>query len=146
MIRLPAPAARFVRALAFCAPLACASAAQAFDLTVEVLNVRSPQGTVDVAVFSSAESWLKTAQAVQVQRTAAAEKTVIVLRDLPAGSYAVSMFHDENGNGKMDTNVVGFPTERYGFSRDAMGRMGPPAFADAAIELQRDTTITVTLR
>jgi uncharacterized protein (DUF2141 family) len=127
------------------APLLCATSAQAFDLTVEVLNARSDQGLVLAAVYGAEAGWLKSDQAVQAQRAPAAAKTVIVYRDLPAGSYAVSSFHDENGNGKLDTNVVGFPTERFGFSRDAVGRMGPPSFADAAIDLQRDTTITINL-
>ena len=48
-------------------------------------------------------------------------------------------------NGKLDTNIVSIPTERYGFSRDAKGRMGPPSFDDAAVDLQADTTIAVKL-
>ncbi len=71
---------------------------------------------------------------------------LLIYRDLPAGRYALSLFHDENGNGKLDSNVAGIPIERYGFSRDARGRMGAPDFDAAAIELQGDTTITVHLR
>ena len=128
------------------ATLLCASGAFAFDLTVEILNARSDQGAILSAVYGAEAGWMKDSEAVQAQRVRAAAKTVIVYHNLPAGSYAVSSFHDENGNGKLDTNVVGFPTERYGFSRDAVGRMGPPTFADAAIDLQRDTTITINLR
>ena len=123
-----------------------ATAAQAFDLTVEVLNAKSNQGTVNGALYGSEAAWLKDGQALQGVREAAAAKTVLVYRDLPAGSYAVSLFHDENGNGKLDSNPAGIPRERYGFSRDARGHMGAPKFADAAVELQRDTTITVNLR
>ena len=46
----------------------------------------------------------------------------------------------------LGTNPVGLPIERYGFSRDARGMMGPPKFADAAVDLQADTTITITLK
>ncbi|HZF83169.1 MAG TPA: DUF2141 domain-containing protein, partial [Burkholderiaceae bacterium] len=52
----------------------------------------------------------------------------------------------ENGNEKVDTNVVGMPTERTGFSRDARGRMGPAAFDDAVIDVQGDMTTAITLR
>jgi uncharacterized protein (DUF2141 family) len=55
------------------------------------------------------------------------------------------MYHDENGNGQLDKNMMGIPRERVGFSRDARGRMGPPSFADAAIDLQQDTALLVTL-
>jgi uncharacterized protein (DUF2141 family) len=132
--------------LAATLPLALAGAAHAFDLTVEVLNPKLLQGSINAAVYASADSWLKDAQALGAQRAPVAEKTVIVYRNLPAGSYAVSLFHDENGNGKLDRNVVGLPTERYGFSRDARASMGPPAFADAVFDLQADTTVAITLK
>ena len=62
----------------------------------------------------------------------------VVLKDLPEGEYAVVAFHDENGNGELDRNVLGIPTEGHAFSNDATGRMGPPAFADAAVTVGSD--------
>ena len=127
--------------------LAATSApASAFDLRVEVMNPRTKDGFVAAAVYDAAAGWLKEGQAVQVGRVAAGEKSVFLFANLPPGRYAVSVFHDENGNGKLDANVVGIPTERYGFSRDARGKMGPPGFADAAIDLGADTTITIQLQ
>jgi uncharacterized protein (DUF2141 family) len=137
---------RAAQALALGAALLAVGSAQAFDLTVEVLNAKSAQGTVSGAIFGSEADWLKDGQASQGAREPAAARTVLVYRNLPAGRYAVSVFHDENGNGKLDTNPAGIPIERYGFSRDARGMMGPPAFADAAVDLQADTTLTVNLR
>ena len=124
--------------------LGLGTTASAFDLTVEVLNAKSEQGTVDGALFGAEASWLR--DLAQGAREPAAAKVVLVYRNLPAGAYALSVFHDENGNGKLDTNVAGIPLERYGFSRDARGRMGPPSFADAVFDLQADTAITVNLR
>ena len=121
-----------------------ATSACAHDLTVEVLGARSDKGTVDGALYADAASWLKTPRAGE--RQPAAARVLLIYRDLPAGRYALSLFHDENGNGKLDSNVAGIPIERYGFSRDARGRMGAPDFDAAAIELQGDTTITVHLR
>jgi uncharacterized protein (DUF2141 family) len=131
------------RLLALSALLAFGPAAHAFDLTVEVLDARSSQGTVDGALYGAETTWLKTP--LQGQRQPATDRAVLVYRNLPAGRYALALFHDENGNGKLDTNIVGIPQERFGFSRDARGRMGPPSFADAAIELREDTTISVNL-
>jgi uncharacterized protein (DUF2141 family) len=122
------------------------AAAQAVDLRVEVVNAKSDKGTILGAVYGSEAAWLKDGQQLQGAMDTAKEKAVLVYRNLPAGSYAISVFHDENGNGKLDKNVVGFPTERYGFSRDAKGNMAPPAFTDAVVDLQADTTITITLR
>jgi uncharacterized protein (DUF2141 family) len=124
--------------------LGLGSTARALDLTVEVNNARSAQGTVDGALFGAGSSWLR--EPLKGERQPAAAKVLLVYRDLPAGAYALSVFHDENGNGKLDANVAGIPLERYGFSRDAHGRMGPPSFADAVIDLQADTAITINLR
>lgn len=134
------------RALALAAALACAGSAHAYDLTVEVLNPKLLQGSINAAVYAGAEGWMKDPQSVAAQRVPVAEKTVLVFRQLGAGSYAVSLFHDENGNGRLDSNVVGLPLERFGFSRDARGVMGPPGFADAAFMLAADTTISITLK
>jgi len=136
---------QITHALAALALLACAAAAHAFDLRVEVINAKSDQGKVLGAVYASPAAWLKDGQAVQVGMDAAGTKSVLVYRNLPAGAYGVSVFHDENGNMKLDTNPAGIPIERFGFSRDARGTMGPPAFADAVVDLQADTTITITL-
>ena len=135
-----------IRVLVTTAVFFGASAAHAVDLRVEVVNAKSDKGLILGAVYGSADAWLKDGQQVQGAMDQAKDKAVLVYRNLPAGAYAITVFHDENGNGKLDTNLVGFPTERYGFSRDAKGNMGPPAFADAVVDLQADTTITITLR
>jgi uncharacterized protein (DUF2141 family) len=136
-----------MKTFAIVATLSAASAvATAHDLRVEVLNARSTNGFVAAAVYADGAGWLKAGQSVQVARVQAADKAVLVFANLPAGRYAVSVFHDENGNGKLDVNVMGIPTERYGFSRDARGPMGPPAFADAAVDVGADTAITVHLQ
>ena len=79
------------------------------------------------------------------QADAASPRTVLVLRDVPPGRYGVTVMHDKNANGKLDSNIVGIPTEPYGASRDARGRMGPPAFEDATVDVQGDTALTIHL-
>jgi len=54
---------------------------------------------------------------------------------LPPGRYAISLVHDENANGKLDTMLM-MPREGFGFSRDAPVRMGPPSFASAAFMVE----------
>lgn len=121
-------------------------AAHALDLTIEVVNPKVQSGALFTSVYSDEAGWMKTEQARAVQRAeVSGERTRLVYRDLPAGRYAVSMFHDENGNGQLDKNVLGMPRERVGFTRDARGTMGPPSFGDAAVDLQQDTTLVITL-
>ena len=63
------------------------------------------------------------------------QSCTVTFKDVPAGTYAVSYIHDENGNGKMDTNFMGIPKEGYGCSNNAKGFMGPPKWEDAKFEL-----------
>jgi uncharacterized protein (DUF2141 family) len=68
----------------------------------------------------------------------------VVFNNLEAGRYAIILFHDENGNGRLDKNFWGVPTEPYGFSNDAGGFLGPPKFDDAAIMLDGNDKAVVT--
>jgi len=51
--------------------------------------------------------------------------------ELPHGEYAIKLFHDENSDGKLNSNFLGLPSEDYAFSNNATGTFGPPNFADA---------------
>ena len=55
----------------------------------------------------------------------------VVIDSLAYGEYAVRVFHDENRNGKLDTNFLGIPSEDYGYSNDASGWFGPPSWEKA---------------
>jgi len=128
------------------AVLATTSLAQAADLTVDVAGLQSAKGAVMVAVFDSAGHFLK-----QPLRTAAVAaqpgQVQLLINDLAPGDYAVSLFQDENGNGKLDKNLVGMPIEPYGFSNDAAASNGPPGFDQARVHVgAAGNTVTVSLR
>ena len=61
-------------------------------------------------------------------------RAVCVFSDVRPGTYGISAYHDENKNGKLDTNVVGMPIEDYCASRDARGTFSAPSFDDAKFE------------
>lgn len=65
---------------------------------------------------------------------------------LPAGEYAVTVMHDENKNGKLDTNLFGIPEEGIGVSNNALNMFGPPVFQECAIMVREgDNQITIEL-
>lgn len=130
--------ASFVCRAAGALALAAACSAHAADLTLTIEGVNA-------AAYDSAGSWLKGPPAAVAQADAASPRTVLVLRAVPPGRYGVSVMHDRNATGKLDSNIVGIPTEPYGASRDARCRMGPPAFEDAAVDVQGDTALTIHL-
>lgn len=66
---------------------------------------------------------------------------LVSISDLKPGKYAVRYYHDENLNGKMETNIVGKPTEGYGFSNNVTGKFGPPPFSKWLFELTSDKKI-----
>lgn len=65
---------------------------------------------------------------------------------LPAGSYGVIAFHDINGNEKLDTNMIGIPTEPYGFSNNARGLLSKPDHEETLVTLNRELSITFDLK
>lgn len=69
-----------------------------------------------------------------ISRSFPASASTMSLGDVPAGAYAVAVFHDENGNHKLDKSV-GIPREGFGFSRNPKIRFGPPKFDDVVVNL-----------
>lgn len=128
--------------LALLGALAYASAAFANDLTVEIQGVTEAKGSVYVALYDKADTWMK--KPVKAQGAVAiGGKTTVVFKDLPEGEYAFSVFHDIDGDKKMARNAMGMPTEPWGFSRDAMGMFGPPSFEEAKVKVPAGGATTV---
>ena len=127
--------------------LATAVSAHAVDLTVTIEGKDLAKGVVQTALYRGAEGWLKEKPVRSETASAGADgRAVVVFRGLDAGRYGLSAFHDENADSKLDTYPLGIPREAYGFSRDARGMFGPPSFDASAIDLQKDTAITVQVR
>lgn len=116
--------------------IATLSSAFAADLTVNVQGVRSAEGTIRIALHDGDQGFPKERKPIAVQAQNAVPGSLdFVFPGLQPGNYAVTLYHDENGNEELDSNLFGVPTEGYGFSNDATGTMGPPSFAEAAIEI-----------
>ncbi|MFJ1258682.1 DUF2141 domain-containing protein, partial [Cupriavidus sp. CuC1] len=62
------------------------------------------------------------------------------------GTYSIAAAHDENMNGKLDTNALGIPMEGYGFSNDAKGWLSAPTFSAASFSYDgQNLDMTITL-
>ena len=142
----PFPLPRIVAVLML---IAAAASASAVTLTVVVEGAQGRQGAVRAAMFRDAAGWLKPDLAIRADIAAldsvSGTSVIFVYPDLPAGRYALSVFHDANNDGKLSANPAGIPIEPYGFSRDAKGRFGAPSFDDAAIDVQADQRVTIHL-
>ncbi len=125
--------------------LAAASPPQAKSQQVNLIHVeidglRNDKGQVVCALFSSAADFPKNGdKAIEHAKSGISHgQAVCEFPGVAPGRYAVSVFHDENSNGKMDTNLVGIPREGVGASNNARGHFGPPKFEAAAFHFSGD--------
>lgn len=102
-------------------------------------------GSVMVALYNS-EAAYEGGPAVANLAIPASGPVVARFENLPAGDYAVKAFHDVNGDGRMNTNPFGMPTEPYAFSNNAVGNMGPARWDRARFPVSGETAQTITLR
>lgn len=120
-----------------------ASAAQ-HTLRMEIKGVASTQGQVSAALYTDQNSFLKFDKVFKaVSAKAVKGVTTLIVKNIPDGNYAVAVFHDKNGNGKLDTNMLGIPKEPVAFSNAKMKTFGPPKFSECAFEITKDTDITI---
>jgi uncharacterized protein (DUF2141 family) len=131
---------------------ACAAGtayASCSGLHFTILNIRNSLGTVDCALFDSPKGFpadtLHSAFRLVAMKVPNREAHCD-FDDIPPGTYAVVVLHDENMNGRIDYNWLGVPREGYGFSNDARGKMGAPSFEQAAFVYDgKALELTVTL-
>jgi uncharacterized protein (DUF2141 family) len=150
MTQRNSPASRFLRSATLSAALFLtlaprfsprleAQSTGAAALTVHVIGVRNTKGKIRAALFRGAEGFPNDAsRAIQTQAWAIDPQTLsaqIAFTGLPEGVYAVSVFHDENMNQKLDKNFVGVPKEGYGASNNPKKKMGPPSFEETKFQL-----------
>lgn len=128
-----------------------ALSAHATDLTLDVDGIdttKLDKGALYVGVFTETSPWLReAATGYRFELTAAARSgsQQVKLKNLPKGTIAITIYQDTNGNSQLDRGQMGIPTEPYGFSNDAVGSFGPPAFQQAAIEPKAGQPIRIRL-
>lgn len=103
-------------------------------------------GSVMVALYNSEASYEGGAAVAHMAVPANSGAVVARFDHLPAGDYAVKSFHDVDGDGQMDANPFGMPTEPYAFSNNAVGNMGPARWERARFRVSGETAQTITLR
>ncbi len=102
---------------------------------VKILDIRNSTGGVACALFESPQGfpteYLHSATNIMVIKVRDRQARCD-FEDIPPGTYALTVVHDENMNGKLDTKWLGVPTEGYGFSNNAKALLGAPSFSAAS--------------
>ncbi len=113
-------------------------------ITVKFIGMKSDKGDLYVALYNNATDFLK--KPIQSKIEAVKNLKANTTFTVPKGVYAISVFHDENENKKMDTRFFGMPKEPVGISNDAKGFMGPPKYKDAKFKVTTNLTITINIK
>ena len=114
--------------------------ARAADLKVSIAEVREARGPLMLNVLTSEEQMAGKADAYSsIILPARVSGVSFTLHDLPAGTYGIQVMQDVNGNGKLDSNMIGIPKEPWAFSNNAAGRFGPPTWKDVQFTIEADT-------
>jgi uncharacterized protein (DUF2141 family) len=122
------------------------SAAQS-SLTVNLSGLRSQKGNIMICLWRKQDGKFpfctKTGSFKNATVKATAASVTVTFPNVPSGDYAISAFHDENGNGKGDRNFMGRPTEGIALSNMDKGRRGRPSFDRSKFALNGPQTVSL---
>jgi outer membrane protein len=112
-----------------------------------IINIDNPpvNGTVIAMLFNSSSTFVDLRDPVKVITLPSGGATPGRIPALANGEYALVVYHDENGNGRLDENFIGIPSEPLGFS-NRYWPQGPPTFAKAAFTLEAEETRTIDVK
>ena len=117
-------------------------------LTVQGMGTSNDKGTLRCLIFNNANGFPKEVDAA-IQHdngTITGNTGTCTFENLSPGVYAVSLYHDKNNDEKLNKNLVGMPTEKYGFSNNAFEAFSPPSFQKAAFELKSNLLLKLNLK
>jgi uncharacterized protein (DUF2141 family) len=114
---------------------------QTGSIHVRFHGMKSDQGVVRIALFNATTPFPSDKPFKGYVAFITNGEASIEMNNIPYGEYAIAAFHDENNNEKLDRNIVGIPTEGYGFSNNARGILGPPSFESSKFTLQADKVL-----
>jgi uncharacterized protein (DUF2141 family) len=118
-----------------------ADAQEAGEVSVTFSGITAPKGALMIGLYDN-EAAFAGGQPVGGYRLAVDGSTVSQsIKGLKPGRYAIKVFHDVDGDGRMNTNAFGIPTEPYAASNNAPSTMGPPKWADAVFEVGADGAV-----
>jgi uncharacterized protein (DUF2141 family) len=110
---------------------------QTGTITVQLTGFAHDQGTARLCVCRSEDEYNGKTNVFRIASAAVRNrKSEWVFENMPYGAYSIKVFHDENGNSRLDTSFLGKPVERYGFSNNADGCFGPPPFSSTVFALE----------
>ncbi len=119
------------------------------NIVVRITDLKNIVGLLGVSLYNSSKGFPGdhvTACATALKKVTGATDEIL-FTNIPYGTYAISVLHDENSNGKLDTMfLIGIPKEGIGVSNNPKARRGPPKYDECTFTLdakQYETTISM---
>ena len=121
--------------------------AQSGVVKVTVTDIDNTDGNVVIGIYNSKETFPVFGKEMQGAKIKPAKTGSLnyIFRNLPDGTYAIAVWHDENDNQKMDKNLFGTPKENYGFSKNIFGTFGPPDFEEVSFEVKNKKVVKLSV-
>lgn len=105
------------------------------SLQVNVTDINSAEGDILIGVFNSAENYASDTPIAEKIIQAKTGTVSTQFETLSAGTYAIKVLHDEDGDEEIDLSIIGAPSEDYGFSQNARDPFSQPEWEEAKFEL-----------
>ncbi|MBK7291402.1 MAG: DUF2141 domain-containing protein [Chitinophagaceae bacterium] len=117
-------------------------------LSLSITDLRNNKGHVLITVYKDGIGYPEEVdKAVRRAKLTITNKTATVsFAGFASGNYAIAILHDENDDGKMNSNFLGLPKEGYGFSNNVMGNFGPPSFSKASFLYNANQSKTISIK
>lgn len=118
--------------------------AQQSPLKITVTNINEMKGKIQVSLYNSEASFIKKGKEYKSMiREVKSGTETFTFNDLPKGEYAVALYHDENSDGKCNTNMLGIPKEGYAFSRNFVPKLSAPKFEDTKFKQEQGSSMVI---
>lgn len=125
-----------------------ASYTQVRETPVKVTGIRSQKGKIILNVFKDNESYdnEQPYKKFTFDKKPLNNGTLTVMLGLEPGTYGITLIDDENGNGKIDKNLIRMPKEGFGFSNFFMEKLKKPAFDDFKVDLKATAKVDIKVK
>lgn len=112
---------------------------QAGSIVIEINGCKNSTGVVQLGLYNNKTGFPGFKESFKGAVIKANKGTVShTITSIPAGNYAIALWHDENENKVLDKNMIGIPKEKYGFSNNVFGKFGPPDFDQASFKVEEN--------
>jgi uncharacterized protein (DUF2141 family) len=131
--------------LASALAVSCTAFSQNVTLTVKINGIKSVSGNIGIGLYNDADKFPDVGgeyKKISIKVTATTMQYTI---SLPPGTYAIAIYHDENSDGECNTNLLGIPTEGYGFSNNVEPVVSAPSFDETKVTVTKNTTVSIDL-